>query len=342
MSDKILVNGRFLTPKINGGVKRFAINVLRELNKLAPGKYVLLCPVDADLSLIDYEIEYKYIGKMLDNKWEQISLPLFMKTHSGRLLNLCNISPYFYNDYVVIHDVAWGEHDLNSSWSVKEGSWARRMDKFTARAVKKCRKIFTVSEFSKSRIVALYGADPDKVIVIHAGCDHCRNIISAKTCEHVMYLCVSNVAGNKNFTYMQRLADELPDIEIYAIGKCISGNNVAEGKTKLHYLGELSDEEIAGYYKNCDAYVSPSLYEGFGLTPMEALYFGCRRLYLSDIPVFHEIYGDVANFFDPYDIRSFVSACKLAKDADESAVKALLEKYTWANTAKKLHESICR
>lgn len=36
MSDKILVNGRFLTPKINGGVKRFSVNVVRELSKLAP------------------------------------------------------------------------------------------------------------------------------------------------------------------------------------------------------------------------------------------------------------------------------------------------------------------
>lgn len=50
-----------------------------------------------------------------------------------------------------------------------------------------------------------------------------------------------------------------------------------------------------------------------GITPLEALKAGCKKLYLSDIPVFREVYGDVAEFFDP---RDYVCTVHLGSESE--------------------------
>ena len=112
MSDKILVNGRFLTPKINGGVKRFSVNVVRELSRLAPDRYLIVCPKDADTSLLGGGVDTVSVGAFkgkLGILWEQISLPAYARRSRAPLLSLCNVSPRLYGDYVVLHDVIWAE-----------------------------------------------------------------------------------------------------------------------------------------------------------------------------------------------------------------------------------------
>ena len=346
MSDKILVNGRFLTPKINGGVKRFSVNVVRELSRLAPDRYLIVCPKDADTSLLGGGVDTVSVGAFkgkLGILWEQISLPAYARRSRAPLLSLCNVSPRLYGDYVVLHDVIWAEKDMMSARNEKEKKWAARMDRLTKAAVRQCRRIFTVSEFSKSRISALYGVDPDRISVIYTACDHCRDIVP-EPCSGVptdgdYYLSVSSLMGNKNFAYVEKLAAQTPNELFCVVGRPLN-YSASASLPNVRYLGELSDGEMAYCYAHCKAYITPSLYEGFGITPLEALAFGCRRLYLSDIPVFREIYDGVANFFDPRDTSDFARAEKEGGDADGSAVRALMSKYTWANVAGALDKAI--
>lgn len=59
-----------------------------------------------------------------------------------------------------------------------------------------------------------------------------------------------------------------------------------------------TDEQIVSLYQHADLFVFPSLFEGFGLPPLEAVACGCPAI-LSDIPIFREIFGDSAMYFDP-------------------------------------------
>jgi glycosyltransferase involved in cell wall biosynthesis len=90
--------------------------------------------------------------------------------------------------------------------------------------------------------------------------------------------------------------------------------------------------------KECDAYVFPSLKEGFSLTPMEAQYFG-RACIISDIPVHREVYGDSVLYFDPSNINdmaekinSVVTDSDLEQDLINKGYKNILN-YSWDKTA---------
>ena len=340
---KIYINGRFLNKDVVGGVKRFAIFVARELLRNEPDRYAVVCPKDADETLLGMDAEIHKTGRLSGLKWEMFELPLFMMTHRGRLFSPCNIAPWIFSDYIVIHDVVIDKKSIGLELNKWENKCFNRMNTIMRHAARHARLVLTVSEFSKSRISAVYGVPEDKIKVIYSCWDHFAGTEADSSVrdenEGDYFLSVSSLMSNKNFAYMEKLAELLPNEKFYVIGKPL--DYAAENRyPNMRYLGELSDARMAYYYKHCKAYISPSLYEGFGVTPLEALSFGCRRLYLSDIPVFHEIYDGVANFFDPRDPQSFVSTYGSGKDAPDAACEEMLASYTWANTAKAVREAL--
>jgi glycosyltransferase involved in cell wall biosynthesis len=107
----------------------------------------------------------------------------------------------------------------------------------------------------------------------------------------------------------------------------------------VHHLGRLSDEELVHWYKKSTALIQPSFSEGFGLTGIEAMAIGLPVL-SSDIPVFHEVYGDASGYFDPMSSESLVHAINRLDTSDRSAIisKSLTQasKYSWDACADKI------
>ena len=66
------------------------------------------------------------------------------------------------------------------------------------------------------------------------------------------------------------------------------------------FFGPANDQQLSNLYTHATAFVFPSLMEGFGLPALEALSFACPVI-CSDIPIFHEILGDNATYFNPTD-----------------------------------------
>jgi glycosyltransferase involved in cell wall biosynthesis len=95
----------------------------------------------------------------------------------------------------------------------------------------------------------------------------------------------------------------------------------------------VTDAELSALYTNAQALVFPSLMEGFGLPALEALTNNCPVI-VSDIPVFHELLGNAATYFDPYhadDLAKILSrATKKRFPVDSNIVK----KYSWHKMAK--------
>lgn len=120
----------------------------------------------------------------------------------------------------------------------------------------------------------------------------------------------------------------------------IKQSNVSE---HLRLTGYLNDDELRALYSSCRAFIYPSLYEGFGLPPLEAMSCGAAVI-ASRIPALQETLGDNATLIDPLDVDGLASAIVDLLQNDEQrrtmAVAGLkhAEKFSWDKAARETHE----
>jgi glycosyltransferase involved in cell wall biosynthesis len=113
-----------------------------------------------------------------------------------------------------------------------------------------------------------------------------------------------------------------------------------KAKDYVNFVGFVPDEELVAIYQQAEAFIFPSLIEGFGLPGLEAMACGLPVL-ASDIPVFREIYRDGVIYFDPLSsddlaekIKKIIEDRKLRKNLKLKARK-LVYLYSWEKMAKK-------
>ena len=111
---------------------------------------------------------------------------------------------------------------------------------------------------------------------------------------------------------------------------------------KIHFLGRISDEELVRLYNQAECFVFPSLYEGFGLPPLEAMACGCPVL-VSDIPVEREVCGDAALYFNPLEpseilrmITQYLSNADVIKETMRQKGYDNIQRFSWEKSAKVL------
>lgn len=120
-------------------------------------------------------------------------------------------------------------------------------------------------------------------------------------------------------------------------------------KNEVIFYGPATRDELNNLYRNATALVFPSLMEGFGLPGLEAMANGCPVI-CSDIPVFKEIYGEAAVYFDPNnidDIREKMTIClndsnQLSKIIEKG--KEQSKKYSWEKLARQtlaIYQEVC-
>jgi glycosyltransferase involved in cell wall biosynthesis len=171
--------------------------------------------------------------------------------------------------------------------------------------------VFTDSQFTADRLKAYHLLQGEKKLVITP-----LGINSAwlnfqpgprpHTNPYLLY--VGNIKPHKNLKTLLKahsLLSNAPDLIL--VGKksgFIQGDqetiSLATNNPKVHFTGEIpiSDETLSQYYRHAEAMIFPSLYEGFGLPPLEAMASGCPCI-VSDIAVLKESYHDSACFYSP-------------------------------------------
>ncbi len=110
-------------------------------------------------------------------------------------------------------------------------------------------------------------------------------------------------------------------------------------ENEVIFIGYISDEEKITLLQNTQAFIFLSIYEGFGMPPLEALKLGTPTL-LSDIAVFRELFEESAYYVDPYDVRAISDGMKKILEKPPTIDDIIFNKFSWEKSAKKLVEII--
>jgi glycosyltransferase involved in cell wall biosynthesis len=306
------INARFLTQPVTG-VQRFAIELSLRLKQL-DSSIEFVCPKDVMQHDIFEKLGAKVIGKMTGHLWEQTDLPQYLKKQGSPLLiNLGNTAPLLYkNKIVTIHDMCFKVYPKTYS-----KSFVHLYNFITPNIIRTSKHVVTVSEFSKDEIIRYYKTDKDMISVIYNATDESfRPVYDSDLLKENYFLAVSSLNYRKNFLAIFQAFDIVAaknkDIKLYLIGD-LESKSFAKidisgylNSRRIKILGRVSDTELIKYYSNAEGFVYPSLYEGFGIPPLEAQSCGCPIL-LSNASCLPEIFEESALYCDPFSIDSIAS-----------------------------------
>lgn len=216
---------------------------------------------------------------------------------------------------------------------------------------KKSRVIITPSEFVKNDIVEFAKINPDKITVTPEAADRIlekpepvQELIDKK---YIMY--VGRHQSHKNLEQLikahQKLLAINPDLFLAVAGKkdrvtkILEKNIDSKGYRNILFTGFVSEGQLRWMYENCEAYVFPSLSEGFGLPGIEAMIHGAPVV-SSNATCLPEIYGDAAEYFNPLDTDDMVKKIGRVIASDELRKKLVKKgriqasKYSWERMAE--------
>jgi glycosyltransferase involved in cell wall biosynthesis len=225
--------------------------------------------------------------------------------------------------------------------------------------------ILTVSEASKRDILHFFNVPPEKIMVVYNAIDErfwreppaedVARVRERYQLDHGFVLYAGNIKPHKNLVRLIEAFDELrhtgfEDLKLLIIGDEISrlpALRRAVHKYKLHkhvrFLGFVPDDTLAILYRLAAVFVFPSLYEGFGLPPLEAMACG-TPVVTSNVSSLPEITGDAAVLVDPYEVSSIVEGVRrvltdpaLAADLRRKGVIRARE-FSWERSVARTRE----
>lgn len=333
---KYVINGRFLSRKVTG-VERYARELLREMDQLVqPGVFTLAVPPGVE-DVLDYRnIHVVRTGRLTGHLWEQMALPVYLRRNGATAVNLCNTAPLFSPGVVCIHDMKI--RAVPQSYSPLFRLWYRLL---FANAVRRSQGLMTVSAFSRREMHRYYGVLEDRVAVIPNGWQHYERVPYDETTltrfgleKQAYCFALSSPEPSKNLDWIIRAAGKHPQWVFAVAGSVQPGVFAADNRQALpdniRLLGYVADSEAKTLMRDCRAFLFPSLYEGFGIPPMEALCAGATRVLVADTAVMHEIYGDSVTYVDP------LGECPDLAILQEKDGTAALARYAWRASAEKL------
>jgi len=220
-------------------------------------------------------------------------------------------------------------------------------------------RVVAVSKTTREEILNTFRVDPEKIAVIYNGCDHERfNLNSqqggslSKGVKEPFFLYVGNLFPHKN---IQRLLTAFASIskrikhQLVVVGSkdpryypTLRQMAISLGiKDRVCFLDYVQSAQLPNLYRHAHWLILPSLFEGFGMPPIEAMACGTPVI-LSRTPALEETVGDAGVYFDPTDCsdmsEKILNACLNENQRHEARRKGLerAAQYSWERTARQL------
>ncbi|ENV55936.1 hypothetical protein F951_03120 [Acinetobacter soli CIP 110264] len=264
-------------------------------------------------------------------------------------------SPGFNAPFFFLHRTAITIHDLNHIDVDANTSFLKKLyyNIVLKRACRKAALIFTVSEFSKGRIVDWSGINPDKVKVVYNGVSSAFHQDVQPYLPGFPYIfIVGNRKLHKNEDRALRAfaqADIDKNIHVLFSGKpsdqLVNTAKELQIEDRVKFLGRLSEDELASTYKGALCLLFPSLYEGFGLPVIEAMACGTPVITSNTTSLFEIGQGSTIQI-DPNQIKEIINSIEdLIKD---SAIREKIinygyqraKNYEWETSKKQTKNSL--
>jgi glycosyltransferase involved in cell wall biosynthesis len=345
------INGRFLSQPMTG-VQRYGHEVVRALDLLLgsdPGlardlRIELLVPPGAPAPDLR-AIPVRRVGALRGHLWEQAVLG---RHAPGGLLSLCNTGPVRHPRHIVCI------HDLNARTCPESYSPAfRALYRVLMPALgRSALAVATVSGYSAAELERHGICPADKILLAHDGHEHVRRWQPAhseatrRVASPNTIVVIGSPARHKNSGLIVGLADRLAEagLRVAVVGaadpRVFNGSGSGRGSASAELLGRVGDGELAALLRDSMCLAFPSLVEGFGLPPLEAMALGCPVV-SSDRASLPEICGDAALYADPEDADAwfdrFIALRNKPALRRELAAKgrAQSSRFRWSETARR-------
>lgn len=354
---EIIIDARIVNKNLNG-IARYTYEIVKYIANKNDIHIRLLVN---DLKMADdifgrfNNVDFIKMKSKFLSPFEQIELPLVVNRYKD--VDIFH-SPSFVASPFIKCKMIMTIHDLIHINFKEYSTMLRKIYyKFIVkRSALKCSKILTVSQFSKQEIIRWLKCDESKVEVTYCGVDESFKIIDDKDSllrvkreyklpdEFILY--IGNQKPHKNVkTLIEAIKLIKTNITLVINGKpneelinMISQYNLDD---KVKFIGYVKDKDLPILYNIAKVFVFPSLYEGFGLPPLEAISCGCPVV-TSNVTSIPEIIGDIADMINPN------SALELSKAIDKNIkidrqkyyklVKGYSNKFKWIYTAQNTYE----
>ena len=343
----VSINGSFLFGRITG-MERFAWEVIKELDDLCDnGQYEIIVPRKAKKVPNLNKIRIVRFGYLRGLLWTLIDFQLYILTHNSLALSLNSIVPIIRPGYVCIHDITFKVNKHLFNYSIR----SKLSSKWRCFQYKLCFKfspiIFTVSEFSKKEILKYYFINKERIVVLGNGWNHFEHLIPNPSLRYShpeyftkpFFFALGSIAENKNLKWVLETAKYHPSYNFLIAGGIINKYGIEFTDNTLanvFFLGYISDEEVKYLMTQAKAFLFPSIYEGFGIPPLEALSVG-TDIIISNATCLPEIFGDCAHYINPYVPCENLEA---VLDTNVNSPQKILKDFTWNRVAQKLNLSI--
>ncbi|HEX8324153.1 MAG TPA: glycosyltransferase family 1 protein [Tepidisphaeraceae bacterium] len=299
----VIVNGRFAGKRLTG-VQRYAKEIVERL----AGRCEMVRTHARD--------------GIPGHRWEQFVLPLHSR---GRLLwSPCNTGPVAVRRQVVtIHDTSFV--DTPDCFSRSFAAWYKWL---IPRLARRCRRVTTVSEFSRRRIAEVANLPLDRIDVVPNGIHADFKPAGEEAIDALRQrydltgpylLTLGSLEPRKNLKTLLKawplIAARRDDLTL-AVAGGLGGANASifngagvsfDDLPRVKRLGYVDDADLPALYSGATAFVFPSVYEGFGLPPLEAMACG-TPVVCSNATALPEVVGEAAVTFDPLDVEEMAHA----------------------------------
>ncbi len=338
MKERYLIDGSFLLEKPTG-IQRMAYETLIALDKcVEKGKIAIIIP-EGSIKKPKFDnigIIEKGDGRS-KRRWVYCIPLRYAHINKMRLINIAGCFPVSRNSIVMIADTRLREGIFRETLRWRVTSSIKQFF-----AVHTAKNIVTISEYIKSRIIRLYHVPPEKIKVVYCGWQHYERIIPDekifekfhKIKKKEYYYTVGSIAPHKNYKWIIEAAKNNPKnifVVSGAMRRDVWSDTGVNNVDNIIYTDYVTDEEMKALMMGAKAFLFPTLYEGFGIPPMEAISVGVDCI-VSDIPVMHEIYGNSVHYINPYD--STVNIDSILRVPLEKEVKnEVLKRYSWEKAA---------
>lgn len=297
--------------------------------------------------------------------WHRAQVPVPVEVFTG------GVNLYHATDFVLpptcpkthtlltVHDLSFVRVPEAASPALKA-----YLDIVVPRSVNRADCVLADSQATKDDLIELYGAAPNKIIVLLSGVDKRFQPVVGDPLhrvrekyhlgEHQFILSVGTVQPRKNYIRIIQALNRLR-IEGYDLHLVIAGGrgwledpiyaaiNDAQMQEFVHLIGFANEPDLPALYSAAECFVFPSLYEGFGLPVLESM--GCGTpVVTSNVSSLPEVAGDAALMVDPYSIDMIAAAIRQLID-NQNLKSDLIQKgldragqFTWEKSAHHLRQ----